>query len=214
MSYEKSVQENVDNRKELPQKLDISLLKYFWQSGPLSGNKGDNIPKFLRKIEVLKNFSDNELRILSQSLHIRNFSDQEVIFRQKDTGIGLYFVFNGQVDVIVESDDRVSDKTQENIIITLDRGNYFGELALLQEVSIRNATAIAREKTQLLGIFKPDVENLIEAYPTVATKLLQSISVIIANRLFSVTQELKRMKHKIKTLEAEREKHSKDNTAG
>ena len=125
----------------------------------------------------------------------------------------LYFVYHGQVDVIVESENIDNEESQENIIITLDRGNYFGELALLQEVSIRNATAIAREKTQLLGIFKPDVEHLIETYPTVATKLLQSISIIIANRLYSVTQELKRLKHKIIVLEAECEKYSKNEPA-
>lgn len=212
MSYEQDIQDKIEGRKDLPAKIDIGLLKYFWQSSPLGGASADNIPKFLRKIEVLKNFTDNELRILSQSLHMRNFSDQEVIFRQKETGIGLYFVYHGQVDVIAESEKREGEGAQENVIITLDRGNYFGELALLQEVSIRNATAIAREKTQLLGIFKPDVELLIETHPIVATKLLQSISVIVANRLFSVTQELKRLKHKINILEAECEKYNKSET--
>jgi CRP/FNR family transcriptional regulator, cyclic AMP receptor protein len=199
MSYEKDIQDKIDTKGDLPEKLDISLLKYFWQASPLSGSRPDTVPKFLRDIDVLKNFSDNELRILSQSLHLRVFTDGEVIFSQKDIGVGLYFVYSGQVDVRVEKE--VDE--DENIIITLDKNDYFGELALLQEGSVRNATAVSRDTTQLLGIFKPDVEHLIESYPVVATKLLQSISVIIANRLYSVTQELKRVKHRLNQMEAE-----------
>ena len=210
MSYEKDIQERVDQKNDLPDKLEISLLKYFWQSSPITGGRADNIPKFLRKIDVLKNFTDNELRILSKSLHSRDFSDSEIIFRKKESGIGLYFVYQGLVDIIVEgqtSSRREEDDNEENIIITLDRLDYFGELALLQDHSIRNATAIARDRTVLLGIFKPDVEHLIESHPIIATKLLQSVSVIVANRLFSVTQELKRLKHKISKLEDECEKN-------
>jgi CRP/FNR family transcriptional regulator, cyclic AMP receptor protein len=214
MSYENEINDSIKGEGELPEKLDIGLLKYFWQSSPITGRLGDNVPKFLRKIDVLKNFTDNELRILSQSMHRRNFSDSEVIFKQKETGIGLYFVYQGLVDVIVEgqtSTRRSEDEHDEdNIIITLDKFDYFGELALLQEQSIRNATAIARDKTVLLGIFKPDVESLIESHPIIATKLLQSISIIVANRLFTVTQELKRLKHKIIKLEAECEKHKEE----
>ncbi|MCO4792630.1 MAG: cyclic nucleotide-binding domain-containing protein [Bacteriovoracaceae bacterium] len=205
-SYEKGINTKVESGQALPEKLDISLLKYFWQASPIAGSRIDTIPKFLRKIDVLKNFSDNELRVLSQWLHLRVFSDSEIIFKQKDIGVGLYFIYSGQVDVKVENDDTA----EENIVLTLDKNDYFGELALLQEGSIRNATAVSRDTTQLLGIFKPDVENLIESYPVVATKLLQSISVIVANRLFSVTQELKRAKHKLHQMEVDSAKTTKN----
>ena len=206
-SYEKEIQDKIDKGTELPDKLDISLLKYFWQASPLSSSRMDTIPKFLRKIDVLKNFSDNELRILSQSFHFRIFRDGEVVFSQKDVGVGLYFIFNGQIDVKVGTEH----SQDENIVLTLDKFDYFGELALLQESSVRNATAVSRDTTQLLGIFKPDVEHLIENHPVVATKLLQSISVIIANRLYSVTQELKRVKHKLKQQESDSAKNTEKN---
>lgn len=203
-SYEKDIQDKIEKGTELPDKLDISLLKYFWQASPLASSRMDTIPKFLRKIDVLKNFSDNELRILSQSFHLRVFTDGEVIFSQKDIGVGLYFIYSGQVDVKVGKEE----EQDENIVLTLDKHDYFGELALLQEGSVRNATAVSRDTTQLLGIFKPDVEHLIENHPVVATKLLQSISVIIASRLYSVTQELKRVKHKLNQLEADSAKNT------
>ena len=95
-------------------------------------------------------------------------------------------------------------------MLSLEENDYFGELALLQENNFRTATAIAREQSQLLGLFKPDLEDLINEYPIVATKLLQSISVILANRLFSITSEVRYLKSKLMDLEESYEKLRKD----
>lgn len=200
----KSFEKDIETNKELPPKLDIPILKYFWQSNPLFSSNKNSIPKFLRRIKVLENFSDNELRLLSNSLHLRQFDDGEVIFKQNDNGVGFYFIYGGRVDIIVENDQGVSDFSSDNKlnhVVSLEKMDYFGELALLQQQSIRNATALARESCQLLGIFKPDLENLINSNPTIATKLLQAVSIITANRLFSVTNEVRRLKYKIKQLE-------------
>ncbi len=201
-----SFEKDIGTSKELPSKLDIPILKYFWQSNPLFTSNKNSIPRFLRKIKVLENFSDYELRLLSKALHLRQFSDGEVIFNQNDIGVGFYFIYSGRVDIIVEDDQRVSDSSNEsklNHVVSLDKMDYFGELALLQQQSVRNATALARESCQLLGIFKPDLENLINTNPMIATKLLQAVSIITANRLFSVTNEVRRLKFKIKQLESQ-----------
>ncbi len=201
MSYEKEITEKIENNDDLPQKLDISMVKYFWQANPLSSRKGSNLPKFLRKIEVLKNFSDNELRILSKFMHLRTFENKEVVFRQHDLGVGFYLIYSGHVDVVVDSNKEV-DSERSNYLLSLERRDYFGELALLQENSARNATVVARgSSTELVGIFKPDVELLISNYPIVAAKLLQSVSLIIANRLFSVTREVRELKYKLSQVE-------------
>lgn len=185
-------------------KLDIPIAKFFWQAGLFGNSSNDNIPKFLKEIIVLKNFSDNELRIFSKYLHLRSFSNGEIIFRQGNLGIGFYFILSGQVDITVESNlnldlDGFLDK--EKLVLTLERFDYFGELALLQENSIRNASAYAKENCLLLGFFKPDLDEIIEEYPIVATKLLQSVSMIIANRLLSVTNEVRKLKNRIAKLE-------------
>ena len=207
-SYEKSIDSKIDNREGLPEKLDISMIRYFWQASPLSGSRKDTIPKFLRNIAVLKNFSDNELRLLSKFLHLRTFRNGEHIFQQGDLGIGFYFIFSGHVDVVVEdvNKDEVEDKKEDSkIVLSLERFDYFGELALLQEHSIRNASVVARESCMLLGIFKPDVEELISYQPVVAAKLLQSVSLIVANRLHSLTNKTRQIKYKLSQLEKEKE---------
>ena len=203
MSYEKEISKKIEKNEPLPDKLEISVLRYFWQSNPIMGKKVDSIPKFLRRIEVLKNFTENELRILAKFLHVRKFSPGEKIFNQGELGVGFYFIYSGYTDLLVtETDTNVeSEDNKSGHILTLEKYDYFGELALLQQNSTRNATAISRQGCELLGLFKPDVDQLINIYPLIAAKLLQSVSLIVANRLFSLTREVRELKYKINTME-------------
>lgn len=206
-SFEK---ERLENPKKFDEdKLNISLVKYFWQSSHFNRNDERNIPKFLKKIDVLKNFSDIELRILANSMHLRRFSEKEVIFRQNDVGIGFYFIYTGRVDVTISGvghqDEIEPGENLGTYLLSLSRSAYFGELALLQENSLRNATVIAREPTELLGIFKPDIDNLIQTNPVVVAKLLQSISLIVSQRLTSMTREIRELKFRISELEKNEE---------
>lgn len=200
-SYEKRFGEG----KEGSEKLDISVIKYFWQASPLASSWKLNIPKFLRRLSVLKGFTDLELRTLSRYFHHRSFEDNEIVFRQGEFGIGFYFIFSGHINIIIRDDDVFSKndlkEKKQDITLTLDQGDHFGELALLQENNVRSATAVAKESCSLLGIFKPDLEELIDTHPVIATKLLHSVSIIIANRLYSVTKEVKALKFKIAQLE-------------
>jgi len=201
-SYEKEVKRLVEEGEELPKKLDISLVRYFWEASPMSDKRSNSVPRYLKKIKVLNNFTDNELRIFSKYMHLRTFNSREKVFSQNDLGMGLYFIYSGQVDVIVEKDPYTSPSEKEaesaSHILALEKFDYFGELALLQEHSIRNATVVARDQVELLGIFKPDLENLINDHPVIGTKFIQAISIIITNRLFSLTKEVKRLKYKLK----------------
>lgn len=206
MSVESHNKHIYSTAKTLPEKFQISVLKYFWQASPLSSSKKDSIPKFLKQLKMLGDFSDNDLRTLSNFIHIRSFASDEIIFEQNETGFGFYIIFAGHVDILArkntEQDESEAVALDELIhVASLERNDYFGELALLQEDSIRTATALAREHTVLLGMFKPDMDELLEYHPHVAAKLLKTISMILANRLSMVTSEIKSLKYKLSLTE-------------
>lgn len=207
-----SFEENKKNDSKL-QKVDISFLKYFWQANPISFSNELSIPKFLRKLKVLKNFSDNDLRIFSKYLHIRKFENGEKIFQQNQAGAACYFIFSGNVDIFVE--DLLNSSLEHQTpgsqhIVTLDRFDYFGELALLQENSLRTATAVAQNSCVLLVILKPDVDEMISESPVVAARFLQSISLIVSNRLYSMTKTVRTLKYRVAQLEAQASQDKKD----
>jgi CRP/FNR family cyclic AMP-dependent transcriptional regulator len=197
-SYEKDIIEAGASKEELVKKIDFSIMKYLWLANPLSAKNKGSIPRFLRNIEILKSFSDNELRILAKFFHNRKFSEGEYVFRNGEIGIGFYFIFSGNIEL---SHDELRGELGEDKFLILDEFSYFGELALLQDGNRRSASAVAKNQCELVGIFKPDLENLIQRHPVIAAKFIQSLSSSLADRLYHVTYEASKMARRIKQLE-------------
>lgn len=201
MSYEKELMDKVQKGEILPDKLDIPILKYLWDASPLGFGAKENIRSFFKKISILNSFSDNEIRLFTKFLHRREFIANEVIFRQGDSGYGFYFIYDGSVNIYA---NHLNNNIEErgDLIIRLDRRQYFGEMGLLEDFNRRSATAIANENTVLLGIFKPDLEKMLEFYPVLGAKFLRETALIMANRMGQLTREVMSLKKKIKELES------------
>lgn len=88
-----------------------------------------------------------------------------------------------------------------DFIIRLEKRQYFGEMGLLEEFNRRSATIIAAENTILLGIFKPDLDRMLETYPVLGAKFLRETALIMANRMGQLTREIINLKKKNKELE-------------
>jgi CRP/FNR family transcriptional regulator, cyclic AMP receptor protein len=206
--------ENKIIKDGLPKTINLNVLKYFWQASPISGYRTEHTPKFLRKIGFLQKFTENELRLLTKFLHIRTFSPQEIIFNQNDTGTGFYFIYSGRVDIWTAQDeaqlsDNISTESTQltidqqikhffNHVVTLEKYEYFGEMALLEEQSKRNAMAISKTEVTLFGIFKPDIDELTLKYPVVAAKFIEGLAKILTTRIKSMGIELKSLQNKVK----------------
>jgi CRP/FNR family cyclic AMP-dependent transcriptional regulator len=196
MSYEKEMMDKMAHG-EATERLDISLLKYMWDASPLSFK--ESYHDFFKKISVLNSFSDNEVRLFTKFLHRREFMPNEVIFKQGDSGYGFYFVFSGAVNIFANY--QLQKEEQGDFIIRLEKYQYFGEMGLLEEFNRRSATIIAAENTVLLGIFKPDLDRMLEIYPVLGAKFLRETALIMANRMGQLTREIVTLKKRLKDLE-------------
>lgn len=200
MSYEKDMMDKLQKGEVSPERLDVSLLKYLWDASPLTFGSKDNYHSFFKKITVLNSFTDNEIRLFTKFLHRREFIANEVIFRQGDSGYGFYFVYEGSVDIYSNHLNHQNEE-QSDFVIRLEPRQYFGEMGLLEEFNRRSATVIAHENTVLLGIFKPDLEKMLEFYPVLGAKFLRETALIMANRMGQLTREIMGLKKKVKELE-------------
>lgn len=195
MSYESEMKKKAAEGQANLERLDLGVLKYLWQAGPFSIGNQENVPSFLKHVPILNSFSDNELRLFSKFLHLRRFNAGEVVFRQGDAGYGFYFVLSGSVDVVhVTNRD---GEQREHAIAKLGRYQYFGEMGLLQDYNRRNATVIASEPTALIGLFKPDLEMLLDTYPVVGAKFIREVSLILANRLGALMDTVAQLRHRL-----------------
>ncbi|MGZ3692265.1 MAG: Crp/Fnr family transcriptional regulator [Pseudobdellovibrio sp.] len=103
---------------------------------------------------------------------IETFADGECIFEEGDIGRDLYIVQSGEIRIVKNINN------QQLELARFKRGDFFGDMALLQSIP-RYAGAYALGETRLL-ILKPGGFLLkIRRDPTFAFEMLQQLSLRI-----------------------------------
>lgn len=100
---------------------------------------------------------------------IRDFQDGELIFAEGDTERDLYLIQEGGVLI------RKKTAVGEIDLVQFERGDFFGEMALLQGIP-RYASAYARGPTRLLILQPGGFLLKIRRDPTLAFEMLQQLS--------------------------------------
>ena len=155
----------------------------FWANIFHSSTESDELILSLKSIPLFKSLSDRDLRNMMNIIHNRNYLSGEYIFYQNDPGIGLYILREGEVMIIRESDDG-----EKITLATIQKGDFFGELALIDNDK-RSASAIANSDVKLSVIFKSDLDEFIEKYPKKGVKILEGIAEITAMRLRTLNED-------------------------
>ena len=109
----------------------------------------------LRSCVLFADVEKEPLRTLANGLRRRRYRRNEVIFHQGDPGDALHIVASGAVKIVLPSPEG-----EEAIIATLRRGDFFGELALLDGAP-HSATATALESTETLMLPRETLRELL-----------------------------------------------------
>ncbi|MDZ7291095.1 MAG: cyclic nucleotide-binding domain-containing protein [candidate division KSB1 bacterium] len=164
-------------------------------SHPMWGNifktKSDDeegILTTLRLVPLFANMSDGELREFEKLIHRRTFKANETIFWEGEPGVGMYIIQRGTVAIFKHAPGEGREE-----LATLRNGEFFGELALLDE-SPRSATAVAKEPSDIIGLFRPDLFELLERKPRLGNKFLFQLALIIGDRLKNTNVEMQALR--------------------
>ncbi len=138
----------------------------------------------LRRCALFARVDDAILETVCATLRVRRYRRNETIFHQGDPGDALYVLESGSVKVVLPS----PEGEDAAIIATLVRGDFFGELALLDGAD-HSATAIAAEATQALVLRREPFELLVDEEPALRKALIAGL-VAELRRLTSHVGEL------------------------
>lgn len=146
----------------------------------IRGKEGDILP-VLRTIPIFEGLGFNDLKKIELIVYKRTFMPNEIIFYERQPGAGMYIIKKGLIKLTkTVNEERVK-------ISELKDGEFFGEMSLLDDYP-RSAEATAVEKTEALGIFRPDLFDLIESNPKLGYKILLRLSKRLASRLRETTE--------------------------
>jgi uncharacterized membrane protein len=123
----------------------------------------------LRSIPMFDGLTDEDLDVLSGALVRHAFPAGSMIFEMGDSGSALFIVEEGDVNIHLPGDGsrRISLKD-------LQRGEYFGELALFDEKP-RSASAVATTDTVLLELQRSTLEDYLDRRPRAAMGILRTM---------------------------------------
>ena len=141
------------------------------------GQRKESLAEILQTIPLFLDLSSKELKTLEKVVHIRTYQPDETVFVETEPGAGMYVIRSGHVDVVLRY------KSDHPLILAeLQAGDFFGEMALLGDTS-RSATAVARERAELIGFFHPDLIEIISLYPAMGAKISFGLAKTLAERL-------------------------------
>lgn len=127
----------------------------------------------LKNVPFFRRLSQKDIGSLAKRLIIRRFGSNQIIFHLGDPAGLLYIIASGKIKISHSSSDG-----QEAVLAILGEGDFFGELALLDD-SPRSATAEAIEPTEALTLHRDDFLNFLDSNPLFARHVLHILAIRI-----------------------------------
>lgn len=133
-----------------------------------------------KTIPLLAGLRSTQARVVILMGKLKRFNDGETIVRQGDTGRSMYVLLEGNTDVFA------ADGAQRRKIAEMQRGDAFGEMALVRSEK-RTADVVAVGAVEALEIDENFLERLQKRYPRIAARVLTNMTRILSDRLERMT---------------------------
>jgi CRP/FNR family transcriptional regulator, cyclic AMP receptor protein len=117
--------------------------------------KNQEYLKILRFIPLFAPFSDEELSTVQEIITQKQFRKNSIILSEEETNEYMYIVFSGRIKVI-----QISDEGKEQILVIRKKGDYFGEMSIL-DGKTQPATVVAMEDSTIGLISRNNFESIL-----------------------------------------------------
>jgi CRP/FNR family transcriptional regulator, cyclic AMP receptor protein len=131
--------------------------------------------ELLEQVPLFEGIPHRDLDRLAQSFKQRRFAAGDTVAAEGAGGVGFFVIGEGTAGVDVHGEQRGQ----------LGPGDYFGEIALIDDKAMRTATVTAETELTCYGLTSWDFRPLVEANSEIAWKLLQ----VMAKRLREAEQQ-------------------------
>ncbi len=119
----------------------------------------------LQRVPLFADLDRRELSQLAQSFKTREFAAGEILASEGQSGVGFFVIESGEASVSV----------RDVAVAQLKAGDYFGEVALIDE-GARTATVTADTDMVCHGMTFWEFRPIVEANSQIAWKLLQALA--------------------------------------
>jgi len=150
--------------------------------------------EYLENLDLFASLPDSEKKILSTSLVLKNFDAETELCTQGAVASSCYIILEGSVRVfLVPDNDNIDLEAPQQLIATLGKNEFIGEVALLQG-GTRSATCIAGpEGVTVAELGREEFDHILLSKNTFAYRLLDVISSQLAKYTVASVKSLQRL---------------------
>ena len=124
----------------------------------------------LRAIPLFARLRDDDLGRIADLLIERRFPKHKTIVEEGLPGDYMYVIREGRVQV-----SKLSDDGREKILEFFEKGDFFGEMSLLDDAP-RSASVRALTDTRILALSRADFLSVLRRSPDVAMAVVQELA--------------------------------------
>lgn len=133
------------------------------------------------KIPFFYDVTGEDLDKLASILNHQKFSLDQVIFKEGDEQTGMYFILEGDVQIL-----KKNNKGKQELLTVLCAPQIFGEMALIDR-GRRSASVIAQTDILTAELTREDFEKFMREEPNLAVHIIRKIAHTLSLRLRKVS---------------------------
>jgi CRP/FNR family cyclic AMP-dependent transcriptional regulator len=135
------------------------------------------------KTQLFSELAPDDARVLTEHSIIRTYPRNAILVSEGDETDSLYVLISGKAKVFVSDENG-----KEMLLSLLGPGEYFGELALLDECP-RSASVMTLTPCKVSMISKSDFHRCLANHPQIALNLIRALT----RRVRSLTENVKNL---------------------
>ena len=174
------------------------MIDFIWDNLFRGSRKEKTLRQKLKGNFLFQDLSMLQLSLLERIVNVRSYRPGENIFRQGDVGVGMYIISSGLVNIYVEEIESKTGEIQTTHVTQLEPGDFFGDLALVEENGRRTASAVAHKEVTLIGFFKSDLMEIASRNSSAGVKILMRLGEVLGQRLIETTAKITELRQAAK----------------
>ncbi len=116
--------------------------------------------KLISNIPIFEGCKVVALKMIASALQQNFYTPNSHIIRSGEVGEEMFIIGHGEVDIFIN----------DNLVTTLKEGQFFGEIALLEETT-RSADVKAKTYCDLYSLHKEEFLDIVEKFPEVGERV-------------------------------------------
>jgi CRP/FNR family cyclic AMP-dependent transcriptional regulator len=138
-----------------------------------------SIVQLLKKVEILNSLSESQLEKVAELCREQTCNADDIIFKENDKSSELYLIQDGLVEITLS----VPEPGAEQSIVTLGKGQIFGEVALVDEGPRTASARCIADGTRLWVAKRADFISLCEKDTSIGFLVMKSIAADLSFKL-------------------------------